>query len=199
MNKQRVTPERRPVPGTEKAKLNRLKPKTRLIVVGSILIVVLIATVSAWAQSFNVNLMGGDNAEIACDGRGMQVQRLSRTAVNIICSGPSDNPQPTQPPAPTPTSPAPEPTNPPPQPTNPPPQPTNPPPQPTSPPPQPTSPPPPPPGGNIQPFAGAPACEDIGIAHDNRAWHGIWSYEYGCHWDHEHNCMTSYWPDSSVA
>jgi hypothetical protein len=183
MNKRNLPQERRPVPGTEKAKLNRLKPKSRLVVVSVILIVVLIAAVSAWAQSFNVSLMGGDNAEIACDGRGVQVQRLSRTAVNIICSGPSSQPsptaEPTNPPQPTATNPVPEPTNPPPTPTNPPPEPTNPP------PPTATAS-PPPPGGNIQPFAGAPACEAIGVAHDNRVWHGIWNYEYGCHWDHEH-------------
>lgn len=182
MNKRNVPQERRPVPGAEKAKLNRLKPKSRLIVTSTILIVVLIAAVSAWAQSFNLSLAGGDNAEIACDGRGVQVQRLSRTAVNIICSGPSSDPQPTpsaeptNPPQPTPTEPAPEPTNPPSQPTS-----TRPAPEPT-----PTTPPAPPPGGNIQPFAGAPACEEIGVAHDNRAWHGIWNYDYGCHWDHEH-------------
>ena len=47
-------------------------------------------------------------------------------------------------------------------------------------------------GGNdnpqdgIQPYADAPACEDIGLVHDDRAWHGIWDYENGCHWDHEH-------------
>ncbi|MCA9944724.1 MAG: hypothetical protein KC449_14640 [Anaerolineales bacterium] len=177
MNKRNLPQERRPVPGAEKANLNRMKPKSRVIVVSVILIVVLVAAVSAWAQSFNLSLVGGDNAEIACDGRGVQVQRLSRTAVNVVCSGPSSDPQPTpsaeptNPPAPTATSPAPEPTTPPPAPTTPPPAPTS---------------PPPPPGGNIQPFAGAPACEEIGVAHDNRAWHGIWNYDFGCHWDHEH-------------
>ena len=187
MNKQTKSQERRPIPGAEEAKLKRLKPRSRLVVVSVIFIVVLIAAVSAWAQTFNLSLVGGDNAEIACDGRGVQVQRLSRTAVNIICSGSGSNPTPTQPPVdPTPTNqpPTPQPTNPPPtpRPTDPPPtpQPTNPP------PPTPTAPPPPTPGGNIQPFAGAPACEEIGVAHNNRAWHGIWNYEYGCHWDHEH-------------
>ncbi len=38
----------------------------------------------------------------------------------------------------------------------------------------------------IEPYAAAPACSDIGVIHDNRAWHGLWNYEYGCHWDHEH-------------
>lgn len=184
MNKQQKPQERRPTPGADKPNLNRLKPKSRLVVVSVILLIVMIAAVSAWAQSFNLNLVNGDNAEIACDGRGVQVQRLSRTAVNVICSGPSSNPQPTKPPV-EPTNPPPQPTQPPIDPTNPPPQPTNPPPQPTTPPPAPTAP-PPPPGGNIQPFAGAPACEEIGIAHDDTAWHGIWNYESGCHWDHEH-------------
>ncbi len=171
MNKQKQSQERRPVPGAEQTNIRRLKPKSRLIVVSAILIAAMIMGVSAWAQSFNLSLVSGDNAEIACDGRGVQVQRLSRTAVNVICSGPSSDPQPTQPPI---------------EPTNPPPQPTTPAPEPTTPPPAPTSP-PPPPGGNIQPFAGAPACEAIGVAHDNSAFHGIWNYEYGCHYDHTHN------------
>ena len=171
MNQKNNPQERRPIPGADKPNFERLKSKTRLMVVSIILFIGLAAAVSVWAQSFNVSLAGGDNAEIACDGRGVQVQRLSRTAVNVICSGPSNEPQPTQPPV---------------EPTNPPPQPTTPAPEPTTPPPAPTSPPPPPPGGNIQPFAGAPACEAIGVAHNDRAWHGIWNYEYGCHWDHEH-------------
>lgn len=176
MNKQTNLQERRPISGANNPDLKRLQPKSRLIVVSVIFLIVLVAAVSAWAQSFNLSLTNGDNAEIACDGRGVQVQRLSRTSVNVICSGPGSEPQPTQPPIEPTASP---------QPTQPPVEPTNPPPQPTTPPPAPTSP-PPPPGGNIQPFAGAPACEDIGIAHNDRAWHGIWNYEQGCHWDHEH-------------
>lgn len=36
--------------------------------------------------------------------------------------------------------------------------------------------------GNIQPFAAAPAC----ASHDPNAWHGIWNYALGCHYDHTH-------------
>ncbi|MBK8901491.1 MAG: hypothetical protein IPM53_09935 [Anaerolineaceae bacterium] len=150
-----------------------MKSKTRLIVVSVIFMVVLLAAVSVWAQSYNVSLLSGDNAEIACDGRGMQIQRTSRTSVNVICSGPSSEPTPTI-----------EPTSTPPQPTSPPPDPTNPPPEPTNPPPSPT---PPAPGGNVQPYVGAPSCEEIGVAHDMNAYHGIWNYEQGCHYDHSHN------------
>ena len=177
MNKQNLPQERRPVPGAEKAKLNRIKPKSRLIVASTILIAVLVVAVSVWAQTFNVSLTGGDNAEIACDGRAVQIQRLSRTAVNVICSGQGSEPTATaEPPTPVPTNPAPTST---PRATTPPtPEPTNVPPTATAVPPT--------PGGNIQPFAGAPACNEIGVAHDDRAWHGIWNYAYGCHWDHEH-------------
>lgn len=42
-------------------------------------------------------------------------------------------------------------------------------------------------GGGIEPFASAPACEDIGLVHNPIEWHGVWDYEYGCYWDHTHN------------
>ncbi|MCB8980040.1 MAG: hypothetical protein H6657_21730 [Ardenticatenaceae bacterium] len=168
MNKQPSLKERRPIPGAEKDKLKQVKSRTRLTVVSVILLVVLIGAVSVWAQSYNVSLVGGDNAEIACDGRGMQIQRTSRTSVNVICSGPEPTAEATTPP----------------QPTSPPPNPTNPPPEPTTPPPSPT---PPPPGDSVQPYATAPSCEEIGIAHDMTAYHGLWNYEAGCHYDHTHN------------
>jgi hypothetical protein len=37
-------------------------------------------------------------------------------------------------------------------------------------------------GGNIQPFAGAPLCPD----HNVMMYHGLWNYQLGCHYDHEH-------------
>lgn len=40
--------------------------------------------------------------------------------------------------------------------------------------------------GPIDPFVGAPMCEEIGVAHDNNAWHGVWDYDHGCKWDHDH-------------
>ncbi|MFZ1721273.1 MAG: hypothetical protein WAU07_02090 [Microgenomates group bacterium] len=59
--------------------------------------------------------------------------------------------------------------------------------------PPPTTPPPstypsvPPTGGGgtvIQPYAGAPECDES--AHNPTQWHGIWNYQLGCHYDHEH-------------
>lgn len=48
------------------------------------------------------------------------------------------------------------------------------------------TPPPPPPGGGIQPFPNAPSCAALGVPHNGTTYHGIWNYEYGCHYDHEH-------------
>ncbi len=44
------------------------------------------------------------------------------------------------------------------------------------------SPTPNPPAGNIQPYAQAPKCPD----HDKTIWHGIWDFQRGCHYNHEH-------------
>ena len=69
MNKQTNRQDRRPVPGAEKARLSRVKSKSRIAVVSIIFLVAFIAAITALAQSFNLSLVGGDNAEIACDGR----------------------------------------------------------------------------------------------------------------------------------
>ena len=37
-------------------------------------------------------------------------------------------------------------------------------------------------GGLTQPYANAPACP----SHSSNAWHGIWDYQRGCHYDHTH-------------
>lgn len=37
--------------------------------------------------------------------------------------------------------------------------------------------------GNVQPYPDAPECP----THDDRAYHGLWDYERGCHYDHTHN------------
>lgn len=50
--------------------------------------------------------------------------------------------------------------------------------------PQPEPSPPPPTGGRIEPYAGAPVCD--ASLHNDRAWHGLWNYEQGCHYTHEH-------------
>ncbi|MFZ5424635.1 MAG: PKD domain-containing protein [Patescibacteria group bacterium] len=49
-----------------------------------------------------------------------------------------------------------------------------------------TAPPPPGIGNGTPPYAEAPSCEELGIEHDSRKWHGIWNPAEGCHWDHEH-------------
>lgn len=36
---------------------------------------------------------------------------------------------------------------------------------------------------SIQPYAGAPLC----ATHDDNAWHGLWDYQNGCHYNHTHN------------
>lgn len=36
--------------------------------------------------------------------------------------------------------------------------------------------------GPIEPYPDAPPCP----THDDRAWHGLWDYERGCHYDHHH-------------
>lgn len=36
--------------------------------------------------------------------------------------------------------------------------------------------------GGVEPYAGAPACP----THDDRAYHGIWDAERGCHYNHSH-------------
>lgn len=41
-------------------------------------------------------------------------------------------------------------------------------------------------GDPIEPYAGAPYCDEIGLAHDDRTWHGVWNYTDGCKWGHEH-------------
>lgn len=38
--------------------------------------------------------------------------------------------------------------------------------------------------GGIQPYAGAPECAES--LHNPTQWHGIWNYDVGCHYDHEH-------------
>lgn len=43
-----------------------------------------------------------------------------------------------------------------------------------------------PPTGNIQPFRNAAYCSDVGEQHDNSMWHGLWDYDRGCAYDHEH-------------
>lgn len=108
---------------------------------------------------------------VGSDGNTGQVSCVDADEVPTMTPSPTDEPEPTPTdgPAPTGTAVPPTPTNEP--------EPTA-----TTPAPTPTA----VAGDPIQPFAGAPACEEIGVTHDDRAWHGIWNYDYGCHWDHEH-------------
>lgn len=36
-------------------------------------------------------------------------------------------------------------------------------------------------------YAGAPFCSDVGVQHDNRAYHALWNADEGCSWGHEHH------------
>ncbi len=159
MDKQRSVSERPRV-----TLLNFLKERPIISLIGFVLLSIVIVGVSATlAQSSLITLFGGDVLEVSCDGRGFQIERDSRTAVTLNCQPGAGNPDPTSTPIPNPTNePTPDPTSPP--------------------PPSPT----PPPGNAILPYPDAPACEDIGVAHDNRSWHGIWDEQNGCHWNHEH-------------
>lgn len=38
------------------------------------------------------------------------------------------------------------------------------------------------PGGPIDPYPDAPPCD----VHDNKTYHGLWDYDLGCHYDHQH-------------
>ncbi len=99
----------------------------------------LMFSTSARAQSFVENLSGSESINVTCDGRGFQIERLSRNSVKLICNGSPSNP-PSQPPV-EPTLPPVEPTQPPVEPTLPPVEPTQPPVEPTQPPVEPTEPP----------------------------------------------------------
>jgi hypothetical protein len=37
-------------------------------------------------------------------------------------------------------------------------------------------------GGPVEPYPEAPQCAD----HETHTWHGLWNYELGCYYDHEH-------------
>lgn len=190
MNKQ----HQRPLESRNRFHLGAFLRKYPVIFILTVIFVIALAIgVTVWANSTSITLLGGDELTVNCEGRGIQLDRNSRTDMTISCN-PGENTDPTsEPPAPTNEPPAP--TDEPPAPTNEPPVPTSEPPVPTSEPPAPTptdEPPapeptnPPPPGGEIAPFVGAPSCEAVGLVHNDREWHGIWNSTYGCHWDHEH-------------
>ncbi len=185
--------KQRPVGSPKKFQPLQIFKKYPTISILSVLTLITLAIgVTVWANSTSISLVGGDELVINCDGRGINLDRSSRTDVTVTCregNGGGTNPTPIptdEPPAPEPTDvpptpvptdepPAPEPTTVPPTPV-----PTDEPPA-----PEPTTP-PPPPGGNIDPYIGAPSCEELNIPHNDRDWHGIWDSTYGCHWDHEH-------------
>ena len=133
-----------------------------------ILLTTLVVTSITLAQSSTVTVAAGETLEAICEGRRFQMERASRTHIVLSCVADNGPGEPTPlPPQPTNTSEPPPPA-----------EPTN-------------TPPAPPPGGSVEPYAEAPGCEEIGLAHDPQAWHGIWDYEHGCHWDHSHNADPS--------
>lgn len=180
----------REVGSTEKRRpLQILKKYPSLSILGFVFVIALAVGVTVWANSTSISLTGGDELVINCDGRGIQLERNSRRDVTVNCmpgnggggGGTNPTPVPTNEPPVEPTAvPTEPPVDPTPVPTEPPVDPT---PDPTA---EPTSPPPPPSGDPVEPYVGAPACDEIGLVHDDRAWHGIWDSEHGCHWDHEH-------------
>ena len=127
-----------------------------------------------------VRLRDGEAALVSCRDGSMPSSRETDAGLLVICDGdapqPTSTPDPTEtavPPTPTPTAEE-TPTG------------TAVPPTPTD-EPEPTSEPTPTAvAGDIEPYAGAPMCEDIGVEHDNNTWHGVWDYIHGCKWDHDH-------------
>lgn len=102
---------------------------------------------SSMAQSLSETLQGNESVNVTCDGRGFQIERLSRSSVKLICqSGNGGSQPPSQPPV--------EPTQPPVEPTQPPVEPTQPPIEPTQPPVEPTVEPP------VEPTAQPPISGD---------------------------------------
>ena len=135
------------------------------------LLAVLVATSNTLAQSSTVTVAAGETLEAICEGRRFQMESASRTQVILTCVASNETGEPTPPPPAEPTNtsqPPAEPTS------------TPLPPEPT------TTAPAPPPVGQVEPYPGAPACEEMGLVHDPWAWHGIWDYDHGCHWNHEH-------------
>jgi hypothetical protein len=170
MNKQT---EKRRIPRQKRVNLIWIfKANPVYSVVGLTFLAISILAVSiTLAQSNLITLFGGDTLEVTCGGRGFQINRNSRTDVTLECQQNANNPNPTETPLPVPTSePSPEPTVEP--------NPTS---EPT---PDPTA--PPPVGNPIAPYSDAPSCEEIGVPHNDRAWHSIWNEQNGCHWNHEH-------------
>ncbi|MCA9975891.1 MAG: hypothetical protein KC413_09090 [Anaerolineales bacterium] len=124
-------------------------------IIASILICTLLwMATSTEAQTEIINMVAGETLTISCDGTQLNGEIENPTLVHIVCEGIS----PTNTPPPNPTS--------------------------TAIPPTPAVTPTPPPGGSIEPYPGAPACDEA--LHDANAWHGLWNYEAGCHYDHEH-------------
>lgn len=161
-----------------------LKRKKILALAGAVVALALVIIVSVTlAQNDTVRVAGNEKVEIACEGRGIHIQRISRTRVVLHCKAgrgqPTATAVPDDTPAPPPTETAP-------------PEETPEPPTATAVPPtatpdhgdHPPSPTPPPGGGRIEPYPSAPACPPE--LHNPHEWHGIWNYEHGCHYDHEH-------------
>lgn len=98
---------------------NREHPwATAVIVTAFLLTAVFYLTATSRAASSTETLQGNDSLNVQCDGRGFQVERVSRTTIKLICQGSSQPGDPVPPVEPT--QPPVEPTQPPIDPTQPP-------------------------------------------------------------------------------
>lgn len=71
---------------------------TALLVASFVFTAFFFVTTNARAQSFIETLNGNESVNVTCDGRGFQIERISRTSVKLICNSGA----PTNPPAPAP-------------------------------------------------------------------------------------------------
>ncbi|MCA9922179.1 MAG: hypothetical protein KC421_07400 [Anaerolineales bacterium] len=87
------------------------------LVTGVIITAVFVMVTAVRAQTNTVQLSGGESVDVLCEGRGFQIERVSRREINLICqAGSQTQPTPTAQPPVDPTNPPPQPTVPPPQP-----------------------------------------------------------------------------------
>lgn len=83
------------------------------LLIGIVLTAVFALTTAVRAQVTNVQLTGGETIDVICEGRGFQIERISRQEIHLICQGENDpnNPVPTSlPPAEPTQTPNPQPT-----------------------------------------------------------------------------------------
>ncbi len=115
MNKQATKLKKRLITPAQKQNVSRAHLPWILFIAGFIIVGAFIAATAVRAQIMQANLAGGDVVEVLCEGRGFQIERVSRTELRLNCQAApgSTNPIPTESPPPT-TEPPPPTTEPPP-------------------------------------------------------------------------------------